>query len=135
MTTYYVFKPGFEITAEVQASNTKHARTAFLDYLSRNNLVNWNERQGLRASLKAVRMDPSEYQTSVQLEYGLEEPPSRELPTPGVFEEEREEFANSYPESEEPEKPADFSVIGGSQIEKLSRETMGHPRRPSRMGE
>ncbi len=75
MPSYYVFKPGLDITAEVgNAYTSKHARTAFLDYLFRNGKITWGERQNLRRELKTARVDPGQYDVTVKLAYGNPEP-------------------------------------------------------------
>ena len=83
MVTYYVHIPNSEApTAEVEASTTKHARTAYLDYLSRNGIIAWQQRQATRKLVKISRMQPGEIQTQVKLEYGVSEPPVREVEAP-----------------------------------------------------
>jgi len=83
MTVYYVHIPGSEApTAEVDASSTKHARTAYLDYLSRNGTIGWRDRQLTRKFIKVNRMQPGEIQTQIKLEYGVKEPPVEEVEVP-----------------------------------------------------
>jgi hypothetical protein len=70
MATYFVHIPDTQApTAEVEASNTKHARTAYLDYLSRNGLIEWSQRQAVRPYIKVNSMSPGDVQTAVKLEY------------------------------------------------------------------
>ena len=87
--TYYVSMPGSNFpTAEVLASSTKHARTAYLDYLSRNNLIGWKDRQAWRTKIVTKRMQPGEIQTQVFLDYSastvpetvVQAPPQTEMP-------------------------------------------------------
>lgn len=83
MTTYYVHIPGSEApTAEVEASSTKHARTAYLDYFSRSGIISWQQRQSTRRLVKVNRMQPGEIQTQIKLEYGAKEAPVQEVVPP-----------------------------------------------------
>lgn len=84
MFTYYVHIPDSQFpTAEVEASSTKHARTVYLDYLSRNGQISWQQRQNTRPAIKVSRMQPGEFQTQIHLEYELkEEPPVKEIEAP-----------------------------------------------------
>ena len=76
MPSYYVHIPNSEApTAEVEASSTKHARTAYLDFLSRGGQIDWRDRQTTRKLIKVNRMDPGGIQTQVKLEYGVKEVP------------------------------------------------------------
>lgn len=76
MPTYYVHIPDTEApTAEVEASSTKHARTAYLDYLSRNSIIAWQERQSTRSLIKVSQMQPGEIRTQVQLDYDMRPEP------------------------------------------------------------
>lgn len=88
MPAYYVHIPDSEApTAEVSASSTKHARTAYLDYLSRNNLIAWSERQSTRSLVRVSRMDPGEIRTQVQLDYDMTPEPEaviEEVPTTDI---------------------------------------------------
>jgi len=154
MATYYVHIPNSEApTAEVEASSTKHARTAYLDYLSRNGIITWQSRQTVRPLIKASRMNPGETQTQVKLEYSLQEVPTREVQAPpqqltpeeeerfeeyntgaaeGLTTEERERFASMggdfVPTREYPIPPAASNkadLFGSSPIVKLSRKSKG----------
>jgi hypothetical protein len=71
MPTYYVFIPNYQVTAEVDATNSKHARTAYLDYLTRNQLVPWKGRQAIRKSVKVARSEPGQSKVSVHLDYDM----------------------------------------------------------------
>ena len=87
MVTYYIYIPNSRMpTAEVEATSTRHARTAYLDYLSRNNLIGWGDRQAVRGHIKVNRMQPGEMQTQVKLEYGVGEPPVQEVEAPPTTE-------------------------------------------------
>lgn len=67
---YFVIHPRSGTVAEVKnAGNTKHARTALLDYLSRKGLIGWEDRQGVRSELKVIRGEPGEIQTTIELDY------------------------------------------------------------------
>ena len=81
--SYYVAIPGTNFpTAEVSASSSKHARTAYLDYLSRNNLVSWRDRQAIRPKIVTKRMQPGEIQTQVFLDYSAKTIPETEVQVP-----------------------------------------------------
>lgn len=69
MPTYLVMAPNLSINAEVDAPDSRHARTTFLDYLSRNHLIPYTERQVVRRVLMTKRVDPGEVSTTVQLSY------------------------------------------------------------------
>jgi len=75
MPTYLTFIPGFSINAEVEAPDTKHARTTFLDYLQRNNYIGWDQRQIYRKKIKTGRVEPGEVSTTIQLVYDMQEGP------------------------------------------------------------
>jgi len=71
MPTYLTWIPGQNLNAEVDAPDSKHARTAFLDYMSRNGMIRWKERQAVRKQIKTERVEPGEVQTTVQLDYDM----------------------------------------------------------------
>lgn len=80
MATYYVFIPASDMpTAEVTASNTKHARTAYLDYLTRSGQFPYSKRSAMREAIGTERMDPGQYPTDLKLEYGVTEPLETEI--------------------------------------------------------
>lgn len=96
MASYYVHIPGSEMpTAEVEATSTKHARTAYLDYLSRNSLIGWSDRQSSRKLVQANSMQPGSIQTQVQLDYDQE--PAKEVIIPREVPEEVEPTEESSP--------------------------------------
>ena len=97
MRTYYVTIPDSDFpAAEVEASSTKHARTAYLDYLSRSSLISWSERQKVRRKIIASLTEPGEFNTSVQLRYRVG------ATTQGVSLEEEEELEDEELGSEYP---------------------------------
>ena len=73
MATYYVTAPGSSVTAEVNAPDSRHARTTFLDYLSRSRMIPWGARQQIRKQLMTKRMESGSIPTTVQLSYNTEE--------------------------------------------------------------
>lgn len=80
MPSYFVMHPRSGTVAEVQnAGNTKHARTALLDYLSRKGTISWKDRQNIRKELKVVRGDTGEIETSVVLDYAGSVAPIQEI--------------------------------------------------------
>ena len=135
MATYYVFIPNSEApTAEVDAPSTKHARTAYLDYLSRSGTIEYSQRGTVRKVIRLSRMQPGEVQTSVKLEYGLSEPPEREVGPPPYDEAQRPshveaieaEYAEGGPASgysQQPREPTPLDSL--SPIMRLSRKTGG----------
>lgn len=71
MPTYYTFIPTSDTpTGETTAPDARHAKTAYLDYLSRSGLIAYSQRGQIRKVIRATKMEPGEFQTSVQLEYG-----------------------------------------------------------------
>lgn len=72
---YYVFIPGYRITAEVRdAPTTKHARTAFLDFLVRQRRIPYIQRARARRRMKTLRVRRGEIPASVVLDYDMPEP-------------------------------------------------------------
>jgi len=148
--TYYTHIPNSEApTAEIEASSTKHARTAYLDYLSRNHIITWQQRQQTRRLVKVNRMQPGEIQTQVKLEYGVKEVPVQEIEAPtdepateeegryeeyltgaaeGLTTEERRRFATRegdfVPTPEQPTRPR-LDPLADMPIAKLSKRSMG----------
>ena len=70
MATYYVTLPNSGVTAEVTANTTRQARTAYLDYMTRSNIVPWKGRQDLRDQLLIDKITPGQIPTDVELAYG-----------------------------------------------------------------
>ena len=150
MATYYTFMPKYiDTTAEVDAPDSRHARTSFLDYLSRSGILQWGERQAARRQIITKRMKPGEIQTDIKLEYGVKEPAKvEELPTPPPMQRKPEPseevgieptYEDLGPTSEkekmyQPEQPQSQpqpvpqparDIFGGSPIVDLSRQTGG----------
>lgn len=147
--TYYLFVPNSQLpTAEVEADTKDHARTAFLDYLSHNNIIPYSDRGSMRRKIKGVRSSPGEIEASVSLNYGQAPPSEYEPvePTEPVFQEETPTGPPAEPpigppteidsiEGEEPEpeerelEPVGAgrsrNMFGGSPIAALSRDTLG----------
>ena len=87
MATYHAFVPG-GLSAEIRdAPSTKRARTAFLDYMSRNKHIKWSERSEVRRHIKVNKSFPGETEADVVLEYDLVAG-GAEGPVPPVGEEE-----------------------------------------------
>lgn len=134
MASYYVHIPGSQApTAEVEASSTKHARTAYLDYLSRNGLIGWRDRQTVRSGIKVDRMSPGEFQTQIKLEYDMVKEPEYEMQAPTrhleeydegeMTPDEREEYHTTRLEDTSEDQPGD--PFNNSPIARLSRQTGG----------
>lgn len=74
MSTYYTTHPNLSVTALVDAPTTEKARTTFLDYLERRNLISRADRSYWRKNMVAERMDdPRDVQADVELYYGYQE--------------------------------------------------------------
>lgn len=74
MPDYVVFAPGtgINLVAGVEAPSTKHARTVYLDYLSRNGQVSWNQRQELRKHIKVMKDTEGAMDADIYLDYDME---------------------------------------------------------------
>jgi len=103
--SYYVQVPGTDFpTAEVEASSSKHARTAYLDYLSRNGQISWKDRQAWRPKIIAKRMQPGEIKTQVFLDYSARTIPEAEVSAPPTEQElvEEEQYYEAQPVEQVP---------------------------------
>ena len=70
MPTYYTFIPNFDVTAEVvDAPDSRHARTAFLDFLTRNRYINYSNRGITRQQIKTARVETGSTQPYVAIQY------------------------------------------------------------------
>jgi len=155
MPTYYVTAPGSQLTAEVDAPDSRHARTTFLDYLSRSRLIPWGARQTVRKQLMTKKIQPGSISTSVQLSYNAKEtapevvtvePQSQYRPDGDYIEEtgpqgerrlikpEDEGYAEAKRQVVQPQtvavgnqpvNPMRRSVLGNSPIANLSRNSRG----------
>jgi hypothetical protein len=128
MPTYYVMHPRSGTVAEVQnAGNTKHARTALLDYLSRKGAINWQDRQNIRQELKVVKGEPGEIQTSVVLDYAGAIPTVQEVPqtvpqpAQQVVQEQEPQQAQAVPPPSRPTMNISVLPSSGSPIAQISR--------------
>lgn len=123
MATYYVLSvdipSGRGTSAEVDAPDSRHARTAFLDYLSRNGMLQWGERQAARRLIIAKRMKPGEIKTDIRLDYGVREAKTEELPPP------------VQETSEESQQPKDAYGPPGPQEGKVQDREFGRYYRPT----
>ena len=133
MATYYASIPNFDVTAEIEASDTKHARTSFLDYLSRNGYIDWGQRKVTRKAIILKRVQPGEIPTSIQLDYDFDTGPVDEIELMGTEREPGEitdyggaveEPAEGYWESLE-EAPEETTQGVSIPIISLSRQTGG----------
>lgn len=73
MSNYFVTHPNMSVNALVDAPSTEKARTTFLDYLERRNLINRADRHYWRKNMIAERVDPADIDSDVTLVYGYEE--------------------------------------------------------------
>lgn len=131
--TYYVAVPGSDFpTAETEASSTKHARTAYLDYLSRNNYIGWGDRQAWRQKIVTKRMQPGEIRTQVLLDYDGKSivEPETEIEAPGrgeLVDPDRLEVVSEEQVEFDPETIGSLITSRGEYREDLP------PRRPQQM--
>jgi len=125
MATYYVFHPNVEVTAEVEAPDTKKARTTYLDYLARSGRISWDQRGNLRDGIKIDQMQPGEMQTSVALNYSRDAEPEEEMELPGPPPElEEYEAPPEYgPPEESPPDEIDASMLVPAPMETQARGT------------
>lgn len=73
MFTYFVVIPSSSFpTAEIYAPDTKHARTTYLDFLSRNNYIQWSDRGEVRKRILTKRAKPGQFLPDTSLSYGKE---------------------------------------------------------------
>ena len=73
MPSYFTFIPNGDMpTAEIEAESTKHARTAYLDYIARTGLIGWNDRKAARRLTITKKMEPGEIQTQLHLDYSIQ---------------------------------------------------------------
>ena len=142
MSTYYVFIPGKEdMAVEVLDSpDARHARTAFLDYLSRGGKILYSQRGDLRKRLKTIRIQQGESNAPVTLSYaegtvveGLGEP---EVSSTTPFR--TPEGTEFEPEGMEPGEEEDDYVPGrerledGEEFEEEFEEEFGKPSLPQK---
>jgi len=74
MPTYYVWSPDFpQVRAEVEAPDTRYARTTYLDYLHRGDMISYSQRQSLRDRIMTKRIRPGEMagETDIVLDYDM----------------------------------------------------------------
>jgi len=100
-TAYYVTHPAVGRTAVVYAPSTEKARTTFLDWLERNNLMRRADRQILRRNMVAQRLEDPNMPADVVLHYGYQDySSSMRFPEPELIseEEQMEELEPTEPE-------------------------------------
>jgi len=143
MPTYLTFIPGFSINAEVDAPDTKHARTTFLDYLQRNNYIGWDQRQIYRKKIKTDRVEPGEVSTTIQLVYDMQEgPPPMVVAGPTAaaspYAAEEEDFEEKYDSTSSftthPAK-ADLGKLASEPVRGRLREAVSAPTATTRTTE
>jgi len=129
MPTYYVTAPGSQITAEVSAPDSRHARTTFLDYLSRSRLIPWGARQQVRKQLMTKRIESGSIPTTVQLSYNTEEAPAEVITEAPVVQPTQQEQVQpqTVAVGNEPVQPMhqQQTVLGNSPIANLSKQSRG----------
>jgi len=69
--TYYAFIPGGKSAEIKNAPSTKRARTVFLDYLVRNDEIDWSQRGETRKKIKVTKSEEGEMKADVVLDYEL----------------------------------------------------------------
>ena len=114
MPSYSVFAPGtgIDLVASVDAPNTKQARTVYLDYLSRNGKISWNDRQAMRSYLKVVKDSEGTMEADVHLDYDMNE---EDVGQYGL-EDYREPIDEEYGEQDDYERPY-TGIDPGEEIE------------------
>jgi len=129
MPTYYVTAPGSQITAEVSAPDSRHARTTFLDYLSRSRLIPWGARQQVRKQLMTKRIESGSIPTTVQLSYNTEEAPAEVITEAPVVQPTQQEQVQPQTVAVGNEQVQPMhqqrTVLGNSPIANLSRNSRG----------
>ena len=142
MPTYYVTAPGSKISAEVDAPDSRHARTTFLDYLSRSHLIPWNARQTIRRQLMTKRIEAGSVPSSVQLNYNAVESKPEVIAAPQPQSTQRQLVqpqtvmyrtrvqespveAQEQPVQEQQPASVRQTILGNSPIASLSRRTGG----------
>jgi hypothetical protein len=109
-------------SAVVHAPSTEKARTVFLDWLERNNLIPRADRHRWRRNMVAEKLeDPGEVESDIELWYGYEEEPT------AVYTLSREEF----------ESPSDLEeeFVGDAMVGSMEEEgdvLEEHSEKPSR---
>jgi len=123
MPTYLTMAPNVEITAEVDAPDSRHARTAYLDYLTRNGYVPYTVRQALRRVVTTKRVQPGEAMTTVRLSYGASPASPREVVAPTYLPppEEEQVYVEAAPVEAPVQEPVDETGFTQSPIFKMSR--------------
>ena len=69
---YYLTHPRIDKTAVVYAPTTEKARTTFLDWLERNNLISRSHRNYFRRDMIAERLEDPSVPADVELHYGYD---------------------------------------------------------------
>jgi hypothetical protein len=123
--TYLVMAPNLSINAEVDAPDSRHARTTFLDYLSRNHLIPYTQRRTVRSVLVTKRVPAGQVPTTVQLSYyaGQGTPMiAEEVPTPELQQMNTPEESSVAPSGEPTEQPQEARTgFEESAVFKMSR--------------
>lgn len=140
MPYYYISNPRMEpnITAQAEAPSTKKARTLYLDYLVRNNVISWSERGKVRPFLVVDKMEEDEFPTRVQLSWYKQpedlEPEMdlsiepHEVPQTPISQFEPEELEPDDSDEEESDDIVNATikgVFGNSPIMNLSKKSKG----------
>lgn len=76
MPVYFAYHPEVGIQAQVTAPTTRKARTSYMDYLTRNELVPWRGRQEFRKSIILDQIDPGSTPVDVEINYRPGDQPS-----------------------------------------------------------
>jgi hypothetical protein len=99
MALYYISHPSVEQKASVEAPSTDKARTTFLDWLERQNLIRRGDRQLIREGLMTKRLKDGEtFPVDVELSYDFEDAGEYRY-RPQTFVEEEEPIRESYMET------------------------------------
>jgi len=71
MPTYYVISPEVDLRAEIEAPDTRYARTTYLDYLTRGGQLPYSQRQAVRSSIVVSRIESGDFPVDAKLDYDM----------------------------------------------------------------
>lgn len=119
MPTYYVWTPDSDVRAEVEAPDTRHARTTYLDYLHRGGIIDYTDRQRVRERVMTKRIQPGAMagETDVVLDYDMRDggggyPQVMEEPLPVSQASEASPSFSQRPPSSTPPTPPTTQPLG-----------------------
>lgn len=75
MPVYFTYHPEVGLQAQITAPTTRKARTTYLDYLYRNDLIPWRGRQEIKKSIIVDQITAGEVPVDLELTYRTGESP------------------------------------------------------------